>query len=54
MNLTVPRIALKVPSPGIEAPNSELGTVESQLKSIIAAPERRLIMPPLGEQSGKY
>src|SRR5262245_23839624 len=54
MNLPVSRIARKVASLCVETPHAELGTIESQLKSIIAALERRLTMPPLGKQSSKY
>src|SRR5262245_58187975 len=54
MNVSVSRIALKVARLAVEAPHPELGTAESQLKSIIAALEHRLIMSPLGKQSGEH
>src|SRR5262245_48306189 len=53
MNLPIPGIAFKAAGLCVEAPNAEFGTAESQLKPVIAALERRLTTPPLGEQSGE-
>ena len=53
VNMSIAHVIFEAARFQLKAPDTELGTIESQLQPMVAVFERGLISPPFGEQRGE-